>query len=103
MTVAVRKCLKRVFHTWLPHPPLIVWYNMYENQFLYIFLNLLPFNYNGSAYKDHNQNWYVIGHVKAQNCLFTYFLAILGQILLCWLPWQRAINYDNGTKICFLG
>ena len=73
MTVAVRKCLKRVFHTWLPHPPLIVWYNMYENHILYIFLNLLPFSFNASAYKDHNQNWYVIGHMKVQNCLFTYF------------------------------
>ena len=36
MTVAVQKCLKRVFHTWLPHPPLIVWYDMYEIHIFYI-------------------------------------------------------------------
>ena len=43
-----------------------------KSYFVY-FLNLLPFSYNASAYKDHNQNWCVIGHVKVQNCLFTYF------------------------------
>ena len=90
MTVAVvQKCLKRGFYTWLPSPHLVVWYDMYKNHILYIyFLYLLLFSYNASAYKDHNQNWCVIGYVKVQNCLFKDFFAILGQILLCCLPWQ---------------
>ena len=72
-----------------------------KSYFVYSFL-IFPLSYNASAYKDYNQNWCVIGHVKVQNCLFTYFLAILGQILPCWLPWQRTIFRDNGTKInCF--
>ena len=93
MNVEVQKCLKRVFHTWLPHPPLVVWYDMNENHILYIyFVNLLHYSYNASAYKDQIQNWCVIGYVKVKSCLLTECLAILGQILLCWSPWQRAIN-----------
>ena len=37
MTVADKECIKRGFHTWLPHPSLAVWYNMYENHILYIY------------------------------------------------------------------
>ena len=56
MTVAVQKCLKRVFYTWLPHPPFVVWFDMYEKHILY---NLIPLSYIASAYKDQNQNWCV--------------------------------------------
>ena len=78
MTVPVRKCLKRVPYLVTP-PTFDSLVNMYENHILYIFFDLLPFSYNASAYKDHNQNWCVIGNVKVQNYLFTYFLAFLGQ------------------------
>ena len=52
MTASVQKFLKRGFHTWLPHPPLVVWFDMYENHILY----LLPYSYNVTVYKDQNQN-----------------------------------------------
>ena len=74
MTVAVQKCLKRVFHTWLPHPPLEVWYDMYENHILYNYFYLLPFSYNASAKFDQNQNWCVIGYMKVK----TVFSQIFG-------------------------
>ena len=47
----------RVFHAWLPHPPLEVWNDLYKDHIgcIYYF-NLLPLSYNVSAYKDQNQN-----------------------------------------------
>ena len=47
----------RVFQDWLPHPSLVVWNDFYKDHigFIYYF-NLLPLSYNGSAYKDQNQN-----------------------------------------------
>ena len=57
---------------------------------------LITLIYNVSAYKDQNQNWCVIGYVNVQK-MSSHFLAILGQIPSFWLPWQRAINCENGT------
>ena len=59
----------RVFHDWFPHPPLVVWNDLYKDHYF----NLLPFSYKISAYKDQNQNWCVIGYVNVQKCLFTFF------------------------------
>ena len=75
MTVAVQNALKGF--PYLVTPPT-------SGSLVYLFFKLLPFSYNASAYKAQNKNWCVIGYVKVQNCLFTDFLAILGQILLCW-------------------
>ena len=82
----------RVFRDWLPHPALVVWNDLYKDHigFIYYF-NLLPLSYYVSAYKDQNRNWCVIGYVNVQK-MSSHFLAILGQIPSCWLPWQRAIN-----------
>ena len=46
----------RVFQDWLPHPPLVVWNDLYKDHigFIYYF-NLLPLSYNVSACKDQNQ------------------------------------------------
>ena len=83
----------RVFQDLLPHPPLVVWNDLYKDHigFIYYF-NLLPLSYNASAYKDRNQNWCVIGYVNVQKMSFHIYLAIFGQIHSFWLPWQRAIN-----------
>ena len=64
----------RVFQDWLPHPPLVVWNDLYKDHigFIYYF-NLLPLSFNVSAYKDQNQNWCVVGYVNVQKCLFTFF------------------------------
>ena len=80
------------FHAWLPHPPLVVWNDLYKDHigFIYYF-NLLPLCYNVSAYKDQNQNWCVIGYMNVQKMSYHIF-GHLGQILSFWLPWQRAIN-----------
>ena len=61
----------RVFQDLLPHPPLVVWNNLYKDNigFIYYF-NLLSLSYNVSAYKDQNQNWCVIGYVNVQNMSF---------------------------------
>ena len=66
----------RVFHAWLPHPPLAVWDNLYKDHIGFIYyLNLLPLSYYGLAYKDRIQNWCVIGYVNVQKQFFS-FLAI---------------------------
>ena len=85
----------RVFYAWLSHPPLVVWNDLYKDHigFIYYF-NPLHLSYNDSAHKDQNKNWFVIGNVNVQKISFTIF-AILGQTLLFWLPWQRAINLEN--------
>ena len=58
----------------LPHPPLVVWNDMYKDHIGFIYyLNLLPLSYSVSAYKDQNQNWCVIGYVNVQKCFFTFF------------------------------
>ena len=90
------------FQDWLPHPPLVVWNNLYKGHtgFIYNF-NLLPLSYNVSAYKDQNQNWCVIGYVDVQKMSFHIFLAILGQIPSFLLPWQRAINCENRASIAY--
>ena len=64
----------RVFQAWLPHPPLVVWNDLYKDHigFIYYF-NLLPLSYNVSAYKDQNQNWCVIGYVNVQKMSFHIF------------------------------
>ena len=51
----------RVFKDWLPHPPLVS--GMICTKIilgLFNFFYLLPLSYNVSAYKDQNQNWFVI-------------------------------------------
>ena len=64
----------RVFQVWLPHPPLVVWNDLYKDHigFIYYF-NLLSLSYNVSAYKDQNQNWCVIGYAKVQKMPFHIF------------------------------
>ena len=66
----------RVFQDWLPHPPLVVWNDLYKDHigFIYYF-NLLPLIYNVSANKDQNQNWCVtvIGFVNVQKMSFHIF------------------------------
>ena len=64
----------KVFHAWLPHPPLVVWNDLYKDHigFIYYF-NLLPLCYNVSAYKDQNQNWCVIGYVNVQKMSYHIF------------------------------
>ena len=82
----------RVFHAWLPHSPLVVWNDLHKYHIGFIYyLNLLLLSFYISAHKDQNQNWCVIGYVNGQKRIFT-FLAILGQTLPFWLPWQRAMN-----------
>ena len=50
-----------VFHAWLPHPPLVVWNDLYKDHIWFIYsYNLLPFSFNVSAYEDHNQNWWLL-------------------------------------------
>ena len=63
------------FQDWLPHPPFVVWNDLYKNHIEFIYYsNLLPLSYNVSAYKDQNQNCCVIGYVNVQKkCLFTFF------------------------------
>ena len=51
------KMPKRAFHTWLLHPPLVVWYDMREIILCLFIFDLLPFSYNASACKDQNQKW----------------------------------------------
>ena len=64
----------RVFHAWLPHPPLVVWSYLYKDHIGFIyFFNLLPFSYNVSAYKDQNRNWCVIGYVNVFSHFFGHF------------------------------
>ena len=64
----------RVFQDLLPHPPLVVWNDLYKSHigFIYYF-NLPPLSYNVSAYKDQNQNWCVIGYVNVQKISFHIF------------------------------
>ena len=42
---------------WLPHPPFVVWNDLYKDHigFIYYF-NLLPLSYYVSAYEDQNPN-----------------------------------------------
>ena len=82
----------RGFHAWLPHPPLVVWNDLYKDHigFIYYF-NLLPLSYNVSAYKDQNQNWCLIGYGNVQKMSFHIF-GHLSLIISFWLPWQLAIN-----------
>ena len=71
------------FQDWLPHPPFVVWNDLYKNHIEFIYYsNLLPLSYNVSAYKDTNQNCCVIGYVNVQKNVFSLFLAILGQTFL---------------------
>ena len=63
-----------VFHNWIPHPPLVVWNDLYKDHIWFIdYFNLLPFRFNVSAYKDQNQNWCVIGYVNVQKMSFHSF------------------------------
>ena len=63
-----------VFHAWLPNPLLVVWNYLFKDHiwFSYYF-NILPFSFNVSAYKDHNQNWCVIEYVNVQKMSFLIF------------------------------
>ena len=64
----------RVFQDWLPHPPSVVWNDLYKDHIGFIyFFNLLPLSYNVSAYKDQNQNWCVIAYVNVQKMSFHVF------------------------------
>ena len=64
----------RVFQDWLPHPPLVVWNDLYKDHIWCIYhCNLLPLNKNVSAYEDQNQNWCVIGYVIVQKISFYIF------------------------------
>ena len=57
----------RVFQDWLPHPPLVVWNDLYKYHIGFnCYFNLLPLSYNVSAIKDQNQNWCDIGCVIVQ-------------------------------------
>ena len=75
-----------LFQDWLPHPPFVVWNDLYKDHIGFIYYsNLLPLSYNVSAFKDQNQNCCVIGYVNVQKNVFSLFLAILGQIPSFWL------------------
>ena len=77
----------RAFQDWLPHPPLVVWNDLYKYHIGFIYyINLLLL-----SYKDQNQNWCFIGYVNVQKMSFHIF-GHLGQIPSFSLPWQRAIN-----------
>ena len=46
----------RVYRAWLPHPPLVVWNDLYKDHIVFIYyFNLLPFSFTAIAYKDQNQ------------------------------------------------
>ena len=64
----------RDFQDWLPHPPLVVWNDLYKDHigFIYYF-NLLHLSYNISACKDQNQKWCVIRYVNVQKMSFHIF------------------------------
>ena len=67
----------RVFQDWLPHPPLVVWNNLYKDHIGFIYnFKVLPLSFNNSAYKDQNQNWCVIGYVNVQKNVFSHFLVV---------------------------
>ena len=73
----------RVFRNWLPHPPLVGWNDLYKDHIWFIYyFDLLPLNYNVSAYKDHYQNWCVIGYVNEQKMYFHIFWPFSAKYLL---------------------
>ena len=76
----------RVFQDWIPHPPLVVWNDLSKDHigFIYYF-NLIPLSYNVSAYKDQNQNWFVIGYVNVQKMFF--FSNFLANLNICHIFW----------------
>ena len=81
----------RVFQDWLPHPPLVVWNDLYKDHIWCIYYcNLLPLNKNVSAYEDQNQNGCVIEYVIRQKISFYIFWPFKAKFHLFWLPWQRA-------------
>ena len=81
-----------VFHDWLPHPPLVVWNDLYKDHIGLIYYFNLPLSYIVSAYKDQNQYWCVIGYVNVQKMSFHICWPFYGQIPSFWLPWQQVIN-----------
>ena len=66
----------RGFQDRLPHPPLVVWNDLYKDHigFIYYF-NLLPLSYYVSEYEDQNQNGCVIGYVNVQKMSFRIFVS----------------------------
>ena len=64
----------RIFHAWLPNPPLVVWNDLYIDHIGFInYFNLLLLSLNASTHKVQNQKWCVIEYVNVQKCLFTFF------------------------------
>ena len=68
----------RVFQDWLPHPPMVVWNDLYKDQIGFIyFFNLLPLSYNVSAYKDQNEKLVCYWICECAKNVYSHLLAIL--------------------------